>query len=624
MPVKAFLSIFVFAVRHARLRLHVALCALALMTLAACNGTAVVTMTSTASPDVFLAYRVALVSVQLKSPGGGSGLTVLPSSTAVDLAKLTDVSEVLGAAAVAKGSYTSAVITVDYSGAQIVYDDGSLNGITLTPVGAGGQALGQLQLTVNLDPADSFSVASNRASRLALDFKLGASNVVNPTAKTVTVTPMIAASALSTDAKQVRIRGPLVSVDTAKLVFTSGVMPFDGTAAGAGQLAIAPTDATIYEVNGRASTGAGGLASLGTIGAGTLMVAYGSLTSADASTTASDGTTTTSTNLTFAATEVLAGSSVQGAGFDRVTGIVSARSGNTVTIEDGTLVGVDGTDEFLAGTATITVGPNTSVTEFGQGVSGINSTQQISVGSAIAAFGTAGLVNSGNLTLDASAGRVRLGNTVASGLVTAQGSGNVTLGLVSLGGRAVAAFDFVGTGAAAGQYSINTPSLDLTNASVGAPLQVTGMPSSFGVTPPDFTASSLLDATTIQAELVIDWGTGTTAPFTTYDSSAIDLDVRNTGIGQRHEIRIGPQTINLVGLSSDPLITPNATSAIVFAIGHAASSTIENFDTYAAFITRLKSELNGTTLVTGMTADGQYSASTFSFTATNITLLLNN
>jgi hypothetical protein len=79
----------------------------------------------------------------------------------------------------------------------------------------------------------------------------------------------------------------------------------------------------------------------------------------------------------------------------------------------------------------------------------------------------------------------------------------------------------------------------------------------------------------------------------------------------------------VVGLSSDPSIVPNATSSnTVFAIGHASSSTIESFDTYAAFITQLQAELNGTTLALGITAVGQYTAPTF--TATSITLSLNN
>jgi hypothetical protein len=606
---------------------------LVLLALAACSGTAVVTMTSSASQDNFLAYRVGLVSVQLQASSGKPGLTVLPASTTVDFATLTGVSEVLGAAAVAKGSYTSALITLDYSSAQIVYDDGSVSGVTLTPVGASGQALGQVQLTVTLDPSDSFSVSSRGASNLALEFNMAASNVVNLTDNTVAVTPMIAASALPIDSKQVRIRGPLEHVansgasTTTSGSFTMDAMPFNSTASGAGQLAIVPSDTTAYEINGTASTGSVGLGQLAALSTGTLAVAYGTLSTVGQTSTTTGGTASTSnsSNVSFAATQVLAGASVQGASLDRVSGIVSARSGNTLFVEDGTLIGADGSDTFIGGTTTVIMGPNTRVTVFGQGTSAINSPQQVSVGSSIDAFGVTISQASGNATLDASAGRVRLDITSASGLVTAQGSGTLNLSLALLGGRAVAAFDFVGSGAIPGQYAVTTGILDLTNSTVGVPVIVAGQPSSFGAVPPNFTASTLLDPTTIQAQLVVDWGAGTAAPFATYDGSAIDVDIRNASIGPRHQIQVGAQTIDVVGLASDPLIVPDPTSSnTVFSIGHSLSSTTENFNTYAAFIAQLQAELSGTTLATGVTAVGQYAASTFTFTATSITLFLNN
>ena len=63
---------------------------------------------------------------------------------------------------------------------------------------------------------------------------------------------------------------------------------------------------------------------------------------------------------------------------------------------------------------------------------------------------------------------------------------------------------------------------------------------------------------------------------------------------------------------------------MVFTIGHAASRTMQNFNSYAAFVAQLQAELNGTILVTGMTAVGQYTASTFSLSATSITVFLND
>jgi hypothetical protein len=208
-------------------------------------------------------------------------------------------------------------------------------------------------------------------------------------------------------------------------------------------------------------------------------------------------------------------------------------------------------------------------------------------------------------------------------LVTAQGSAALTLNLTSLGGRSISAFDFTGSGAAPNQYGVATPGLDLTNAIVGAPVVVTGFPSAFGSTSPNYTASTLLDPTTIQAELVVDWS-GTAAPFTTLDSTAITLDVNNSSIGARHQVQIGSQIVDIVGLSSGLTIAPTTTgSGMVFSIGHSASFTIESFDTYTAFITQLQSELSGA-LATGMTAVGQYTASTSAFSASSITLFLDN
>src|SRR6202023_3945295 len=116
---------------------------------------------------------------------------------------LINLSEVLGSTAVAKANYTTAIITVDYSAAEIVYDDGTQHGLALTPVGTSGQALGQVTLTLTLAPANDLSVSANRVTRLALDFKLAASNVVSTASGTVTVTPLIVASASPTDSKNV-------------------------------------------------------------------------------------------------------------------------------------------------------------------------------------------------------------------------------------------------------------------------------------------------------------------------------------------------------------------------------------------------------------------------------------
>jgi hypothetical protein len=625
---------------------------LALLVLAACNGTAVVTLTATPSTDTYLAYRVGLNSVQFHTSNGRTDLKALPSGTTLDFAGLVNLSEVIGVMSAKKGTYTSATITLDYSAAQIVYDDGSLDGVSLTPVDSSGQALSQVTLTINLDPSQPFRITAKQAALLALNFNLAASNVVNLSAKTVTVTPLMAASSLPIDSKQVIVRGPLSGVDVGDLSFTSGVMPFGSNVSGSGTLSIVTSDVTTYEVNGVASTGTAGLTQVGALSSGSRMISYGTLTSntittdtgtetttpvdsntdtttttATATDTSTDETSTTSsTSVVFSAAQVLGGSSVQGSGLDRISGVVSARSGNTLTLEDATLFANDGTNSFIPETTVVTIGANTLITLFGQGTSAdSNTAQQISVGSSIDAFGIAVTNSAGTATLDATAGRVRLDTSTASGLVSVQGVGVLTLDLMYLGGRSVSAFDFSGSGATATQYAVNTGDLDLTYSIAGAPVLVSGLTGAFGTASPNFTATTLLDSTTIQAELVVDYGAGTPAPFASFDTTGISLDALNSSIGLRHQIQLGSQVINVVGLSSNPLITPNtASSAMVFVIGHSVTGTNETFNTYADFITQLQTELNGTTLATGITAIGQYTVTTFSFAATSITLFLND
>ena len=619
---------------------------LALLAAAACtNGGTVVTMTATASSDPFILYRVGLASVQLKTSSGKTA-TILPAETTVDFTKALDFSELLGATTIPKGTYVGAVITLDYSAAQIVYDDGSADGVALVPVDANGKVFGLVSVGVALDPGDPIHSAAKQVERLSLNFNLAASNLINLSKNTVTITPLIAASAQPIDAKQVRVRGPLIGANASFL--TSGVMPFESTTAGTGQLSIESSDTTAYEINGFVSTGAAGLAQLASLPANTLTTSFGTLTiTTTAATTPTTPTTppttpatptpttptpttptsTTTSSATFAASQVLVDGAVQGAALGQLSGTVSARSGNTLGIEDATLIAAGGTVTFLPGTTIVNVGPNTLVTFFGQGVAAAISSQDISIGSVIEAFGTESNTTTGQILLDASAGRVRLDPTSASGAVTAQGSQSLTLNLSTLGGRAISAFDFLGSGATASQYGVTTGTLDLTNSIVGAPVIVTGFPNAFATPAPNFTATTLLDPTTIQAELVLDWNGGTAAPFSSFDSSSIVVDVANGSIGLRHEIQIGSEIVNLVGLSSNPSITPptsSSTAGTVYSIGHASSFTVESFESYGAFITQLQSELNGTTLATGMTAVGQYTASTFAFSASSITLFLNN
>jgi hypothetical protein len=122
----------------------------------------------------------------------------------------------------------------------------------------------------------------------------------------------------------------------------------------------------------------------------------------------------------------------------------------------------------------------------------------------------------------------------------------------------------------------------------------------------------------------MDWTGGTPAPFASYSTSTIVLDARNSAVGTRHEIQIGGQTVDIVGIAQDPQIVANSSANTVFTIGHSVSGSFESFNTYSAFIAQLQLELTGSVLATGITAVGQYTSNNYSFSASSITLTLEN
>jgi hypothetical protein len=633
------------------------LATLSLLALAACNGNALVTLTATpASITGFLTYRVKVVSISVTDTG--ASVSLLPHPVTIDLAQYGSLSEVLTDGVLKKGNYTGVTVAIDYTGATIVADDGTAAGVPLTPQDTSGKPIGQVTLNLTLDPSNTLSITTGGTSQLALDFRLSSSNVVNlPTGSgtgTVTVTPVIVASASPIDSKTVRVRGYLKNLDSTNSTYSSGIEPADGLITAGGGVGVAPTTSTYYEINGVPTIGTSGYTALSALSPGAWTVAYGTLsttsstvvstsTATTATGTTSTGTTGTSdifgaatggttdtttsstlvSNITFTPTQVLAGDSVQGGGFDVVSGVVTARSGNVVTVPGATWITNAGVPTFVSGTTTITLGSNTSVLTLNDaGGTTTYSQDQVSVGSTITVYGTTTSSSGGNLNVDASNGRVRIASSVAAGTLNSIDASNgwAYLTLSSLGGRQVGtAFNFDNTFADQTQYSVDYSGLDISADVQGDPLQLTGTVTAFGTAPPPaFTATAVLDGSTIIAEFVLDWGSaGSSAPFTAISSSELDVPVSTAGT--RHTVTVGP----LVVQPAQVVIVPSTATTLLYSIAHTPTSTVENFNTFAAFATALGAELNGTTAATSITAEGLYTAGGSTFAASGVIVSLN-
>jgi hypothetical protein len=604
-------------------------------------GSMVMTLTDAAGD--FLTYQVNLVSLQLKK-ADGTLVETLPATTSVDFTQVVNLSEILSARQIPPGNYVAAQVTVDFTNAVIMVDDGTGAGVAVKPVDSSGAALGQLQLMVQLDNKNQLQITAAKTSRIAFDFNLLASNMVDLTAKTVTVSPVLAASVVPVDNKQIRVRGEITSVDAANSDYVVQVDPFhEHHNDRLSPLTVQTTDTTTFEINGTPFTGASGLAQLATLPANTVAVAFGTI---DA------------TALTFTAGSVLAGSSVEGGGFDHISGTVIARTGNTLTVhgahmqdhdngdDHGGDNDHDGDDNFVNGNSTVTIAAATAVTVQGQSAAApAHTVAEISVGSLIDAFGTGSKDGSGKVSFDASAGRVRLDFTSVQGVLDAVGTNQLTIKLNSIGRIPSSLFSFTGTGSPSGvpsnptAYVLATGNLSLTPFTVGNSLMGIGLVSPFGSAPPDFNAVTLANGSQGDmddnddgddnqgkgAQMDIDWGrSGTTKPFKSLDATHLDLDVANTDIGNHHRIQVDPLDIDISQLATDPSIVSASSSMTQFQITGQHGRATDNFSSFGDFEAALAKDLDGTTTALRLTADGQYDASSNTFTARRITILISN
>ncbi|HWM71697.1 MAG TPA: hypothetical protein VNO35_34350 [Steroidobacteraceae bacterium] len=584
-------------------------------------GPSIVTMTD-ARGD-FLSYTVNLTSLQLQTAAGAT-VETLPSVTKVDFAQLVDLTEVISAGQIPAAEYVGATLTLDYTGANITADDGTGAGVALKPVDANGAALAApVTVSVKLDNAHHLMITKGRTGRLAFDFNLAASNTVDLTASTVTVSPTLVATVVPSDNKQVRVRGQFASASTTANDFVLNVQPFHDQTKTNGQVTVGVGMATTYQVNGTALVGAAGLAALAALPANTMVAAFGTLQ--------------TDTQ-TFTATTVLAGTSLENPSKDQVSGTVIARTANTLTLRRATLWMRDGDFESEHHDVTVTVADGTAVTE--QSTMGTFTIADISVGQHIDAFGTAGSTSGSgmsgsddsNKTLDATAGSVRLDMTPAWGVVTALAAGSMTINLQSLDGLPVSAFNFAGTGTSTAMdanpmsYVIDTGPLTQTGLAVKAPARVMGFVTPFGKSPPNFTAQTLVNFSGVPEALVIDWAQrGSATAFTGLTATSTSLQLDLAGVDKLHFIQMGPQTIDLTSLATAPTITADATATNeVFAIGHRGKYKTENFNTFAAFITALAADLTPTATVVDLAATGQYDSTANTFTATRLAVLIND
>jgi sulfur transfer complex TusBCD TusB component (DsrH family) len=598
-------------------------------------GIAWVTLTDT--PGDFTSYIVNVDSVTLTGAVVGQ-VTAVAAVETVDFTKLGNISELWSSASIPNDTYTSATITLDYTNANISV---MVNGVPTkaTVVDSAGAAVTTYAVTVTFDPAHRLTItptyATTDAVRLALDFNLPASNVVNTATSPpkVFVKPFMTAGTSAADTKQVRVRGPLINSSIGTGTYTVYLRPFYDEANSLGSLSLFNDANTVYTLSGTTYVGSAGLTALSKTSAGSTMTA--------AYTNYEPTATPSATAGKFNTTFVLAGSTLEDYYTQGIEGDIIARSGNILTLRGSTLVFNNGASQYNNADAVVLIGPSTIVTaDNNTALKGLDY-NSIAVGQHIVARGLYSLPSSKVVTIDATGassantGSVRLLPTQIWGPVVASAASSLTMNLATIQNWPVSIYNFTGNGAAAvtpASFVVNTGGAAAAGLVAGDSAWIDGLVAPFGSAPPDFNAYTINAEASVPASLQVDWiGTGTTAPFSTLTDSGLTIDLANPEYGSG-VIRIGSESVVLKDLTASPTIVPHATPAVTpglpaaflprFSIGGLTSTasldSVTVFNAYSDFVTQLPKSIVAATPALRFVATGVFDRVHNVFTATSI------
>jgi hypothetical protein len=610
-------------------------------------GVAWTTLTTTDDTAQFTSYLVTIDSVVLVGQLNGAVSAVAVPET-VDFTKLTNLSELWATASLPVDTYTSAIITLDYTNAQISV---MVNGapVKVSIVDPSGAVPTTIAVTVTLDKSNLLvlqpTFATSNALRLAINYDMSASNKVNLTTSppTLTVKPFLSAATTAADSKLIRVRGPLINSSVNGGTYTVVVRPFFDEVNSLGTDTIFNDANTVYTLGGVTYVGAPGLTALSQTSAGsTETAAY----------TTFEPTPTPAAGVSagiFHSKYVVAGGTLEDFFTDGMEGDVIARSGNTLTVRGATLfANAAQVVQYEDLDSQVIVGPNTQVTADGVSTLGALNYNSIAVGQHIVARGLYSVSSAGVTVLDstgssADTGSVRLQSTELFGSLISSVAGSLQLNLSGIENWPASVYNFAGNGTAAAQdptaanFTVNTGALALPTPTAGDPLWIDGYVTPFGSAPPAFLAQSINAEASVPGTLAVVWtGTGTAAPFATLTTTGLTIDLTNAAFGSG-QLRIGAETIDIKTLSTTPTIAPavaapDPTSGLPlfvprFSVGAGAiasttTSPIMSFNDFAAFVTQLTTTFATPTSATQFVARGLFDRASNTFTASSIDVVL--
>jgi hypothetical protein len=558
----------------------------------------------------FSSYTVDVLSLTL-TKADGAQVNVLPRSTRLDFAQYTDMTEFLTAATVPSGVYVAASMILDYSNADIWVQNAAGDLVQVNTIeDENGSPLSQTEVTVQLDDRSRLVIAPGIPAHLQLDFDLAATNTVtfdDQGTPRLTVDPYLIADVNRVDSKIHRLRGLLDEVDSTAGTFQVILRPFYAALSGSqryfGSMTVSTDSATLYEINGQPYQGQDGLGAMQSLDPLTAIVVVGQLTF---------------NPLRFEADEVYAGTSVPWGNQDIVSGTVAARQGNQLTVKGATLMRSGGSVVFHD-LVTVTMGAGTRVMrQFSLDDVG---TDAVSVGQFITVFGTLTNTDPANLTLDATAGLIRMKLTPLSGTVTSMSPSDPTaqlkLDLQSLALHPTGIYDFSGTGVDAAHdadpadYDVGTGTLDLSGLSTGDPVRLRGFVQPFGAAPQDFNAQTIIRVADVPAFMRVEWNPASANAFESISADGLTLNL--DGVGGTPALFRAWVFTDLGSLGQPVVVAPRDDGNGLFILN--VDGVIQIYLTFDDFIQELQSDLAAGHRIQKIRARGSFDDAAATLTA---------
>jgi len=533
------------------------------------NGFVSFAMTDLASDQVE-SFQVDVTGLHLVKADGAI-VSVISAPITVDLASLTEATQLMNLVAVPPGVYTSASITIDFTNAVCVLIGQSTPAAIVDDSGA--PVTGPLTLPIQFGQ-NSLAVLADAHRLLEFDFALDESLDVDTAANSVRLEPMFVLH-VDGSGKTLFTLGTLVSVDTSGQSFVADVGSLHSGVLG--NVTYTTDASTIFHVDGVPAQGAAGLTALAGKAAGTWVQVFGTIDPNSSH---------------IKAQYVEAGIGTYNGGTDIIEGFITDRVGNPSPGSNVTM-SVLGRSNNAAHTAfqydtTFTVTTNFANTKVVRRFSAqAFDTNSLNVGQHVRVFGT---LSGTAMNAATSSGVIRAQQSRMFG--TANGpiaSTTLTMNLQQVDFRPQSSFTWADSGTTPPTPSAFTANVGTLgnglNVMSGTNVEARGFLAPIGSGTEDFTANTLINLDAAPALIFVKNLPGGLTVDALISSGQIQLNISGTAVAGEKAI-VDQGFVGVTSLPASSTYQPSLTGG-VYMIRDKTTGSVTTFTSFGGFASAL-------------------------------------